>query len=204
MSRANRTLKRLSPIPCTLACALIFAGEPPPPPAAALPVPAATTAAVPGPADEGQPVQRLAPAPQPQLHDLEAGLWQYTRSQLRSGESRPHTLTIRRCSDPQSEFKAKMAELGARGCSFRPMKQHGSHYEMVWSCKMEADQTISLRDVITVTGAHGYHDESDAVVPQGATHTSLSAIRVGDCTPAERPAQASPSQLPGPLPPSPR
>ena len=193
LSRANSTLKRLSPLPWVLLSALCCAGEP-----AGSQPPATASPAAPTSPDQGPPVQHLAPAAPPQLHELQPGLWEYTRSQMRSGESRPHTQTIRRCSDPQSEFKAKMAELGARGCTFRPMKQHGSRYEMIWSCKMEADQTISMRDVITVTGPHGYRDESDAVVPQGATHTSLSAMRVGDCTPQDRAAPA-----PGALPPSP-
>jgi len=198
VSRANSTLKRLSLLPWALVSALCCAGE------SVVPQPAATVAAPAAAApEEGPPVQHLTPAAAPQLHELQPGLWEYTRSQMRSGESRPHTQTIRRCSDPQSEFKAKMAELGARGCSFRPMKQHGSRYEMIWNCKMEADQTISMRDVITVTGPHGYHDESDAVVPQGVTHTSLSALRVGDCTPEERAAPASPAQPPGASPPSP-
>jgi hypothetical protein len=166
-------------MPWALLPALACAGEPPVPVAAP---------------DEGPPVQHLTPASKPQLQELESGLWEYTRSQLRTGESKPHMQTLRRCSDPHSEFKAKMAELVARGCTFRPMKQQGSRYEMIWSCTVEADQTISMRDVITVTGPHGYHDESDAVAPQGATHTSLSAVRVGDCTPPDRAAQALPTQ----------
>ncbi len=186
MSRAKLTVKRLRQLLWLSLPALVSAGEP-----STVPV------------DEGAPVQHLAPAPKPQLQELEPGLWEYTRSQLRTGESKPHTQTLRRCSDPHSEIKTKIAELGARGCTFRPIKQQGSRYEMIWSCKIEADQTVSMRDVITVTGPGGYHDESDAIVPQGATHTSLSAIRVGDCTPAERSAQAARARPSIPSPASP-
>jgi hypothetical protein len=144
--------------------------------------------------DDG--TEEHAPAPAAAvLADLRPGLWEYHRTQLKAGENQPQAQTLRRCVDPSSEFKKKMADLAARGCTFHAPKQHGSRLEMAWSCRLEGDQVISVRDVITVQGPEGYHDESDAIAPQGATHSSLSAVRVGDCMPdiPSRQAPAAPA-----------
>ncbi|MBS0579491.1 MAG: hypothetical protein JSR36_09525 [Proteobacteria bacterium] len=164
-------------------------------PGEATPPPAPAQAPQPSGMHEEDVVRPAPTAAPPRLSDLRPGLWEYRRTQLKAGEAQPQAQSLRRCVDPNGEFKKKMAELAARGCTFHAPKQHAGRLEMAWSCHLEGEQVISVRDVITVQGPEGYHDESDAIAPQGATHSSLSAVRVGDCTPG---APATPVSAPAP------
>jgi hypothetical protein len=126
------------------------------------------------------------------LPRLLPGLWEYRRTQVGSEGSKPQTSTIRKCSDPSAEFAMKRQQLKQRGCVFSPMRQTGRQFEAKWRCTAPDGAVLAMRDVITVISDSSYQNESDAFVSHEATHSSIVAIRQGDCpatAPASRPAQ---------------
>ena len=130
--------------------------------------------------------------PDLQLPRFRPGLWEYRRTQVSSAGGKPQSATIRKCSDPSTEFKRKLAALKQRGCIFTPLKQNGRHYEASWRCSAPDGSILAMRDNIMVNSDTSYLDESEAVVAHEATHSTIVAIRQGDCPAATRPG--SPSQ----------
>jgi hypothetical protein len=111
------------------------------------------------------------------------GMWEYHRTQISSAGGKPQTATVRKCSDPSTEFKRKLAQLKQRGCVFRPLKQNGRHYEASWRCSAPDGAVLAMRDVITVNSEASYLNESEAFVAHEATHSTIVATRLGDCPP---------------------
>jgi len=120
-----------------------------------------------------------------QLPAFRPGLWEYRRTQITSSGGKPQTTTLRRCTDPSREFSRKLAELSQRGCVFKPMRQNGRQFVASWRCTSPDGSVLAMRDVITVNSDTSYLNESEAIVSREATHSTLVALRVGDCPTAQ-------------------
>jgi hypothetical protein len=131
--------------------------------------------------------------PNLRLPQFRPGLWEYRRTQINSTGGKPQTATVRKCADPSAEFERKLAELRQRGCVFKPLKQNGRQYEASWRCSAPDGGVLAMRDIITVTSDTSYQNESEAFVSHEATHSTIVAVRVGDCA-----ASHSPSSSPQP------
>jgi hypothetical protein len=128
------------------------------------------------------------------LPQFRPGLWEYRRTQINSTGGKPQTATIRKCADPSAEFAHKLAELRQRGCVFKPLKQNGQHYEATWRCSAPDGAVLAMRDIITVTSDTSYQNDSEAFVAHEATHSTIVAIRLGNCAaPASSVAAPAPS-----------
>jgi hypothetical protein len=132
------------------------------------------------------------------LPQLRPGLWEYRRTQINSGGGKPQTATVRKCSDPTAEFKRKLAELQGRGCVFESLRQDGQRYEASWRCTAPDGTVLAMRDSITVLSDTSYQNESEAFLSHEATHSTIVAIRLGDCSAANRrdPGVTAPSNRP--------
>src|SRR4051812_44899278 len=141
---------------------------------------------------------RPGPADAAALPQLRPGLWEYRRTRINSGADKPQTATVRKCSDPTAEFKRKLAELQGRGCVFEPLRQNGRHYEASWRCSAPDGAVLAMRDSITMLSDTSYQNESEAFVSHEATHSTIVAIRIGDCNEASRgsPRVTAPSNRP--------
>ena len=116
-----------------------------------------------------------------ELPQFKPGMWEYRRTQLTMGHSKPQTRTVRKCADPTSDIKSKLAELEQRGCRFRPPAHEGNQYRMSWLCPSDNDRTVTFHDVLTVRSAESYQDSSEAHQESQVVHTELIATRTGDC-----------------------
>ena len=116
------------------------------------------------------------------------GLWEYRRTRINSAGGKPQTATVRKCADPTAEFKRKLAELQGRGCVFKPLRRDGQRYEASWSCSAPDGGVLAMRDIITVLSDTSYRNESEAFVSHEATHSTIVAIRLGECSANGRPA----------------
>lgn len=121
------------------------------------------------------------------LPQFRPGMWEYRRTRINSGGAKPQTATVRKCGDPTAEFKRKLAELQGRGCVFKPLRQDGPRYEASWSCSAPDGGVLAMRDIITVLSDTSYRNESEAFVSHEATHSTIVAIRLGDCGANGRP-----------------
>lgn len=159
---------RLPGVLALLACLLVTPGQ------GAEPTANAAGAAGPAPADAAA------------LPQLRPGLWEYRRTRINSGGGKPRTATVRKCSDPTAEFKRKLAELQGRGCVFKSLRQEGRRYEASWRCTAPDGAVLAMRDSITVLSDTSYQNESEAFLSHEATHSTIVAIRIGDCGTAGR------------------
>jgi hypothetical protein len=148
---------------------------------------AALCAEPPGPSSPAA-VEYLKPSvitsradPSLELPPFQPGLWEYRRTQVTSAGTKPQSRVMRRCSDPNAEFRRKLAELKQRGCMFTPLHQTGKHYQANWRCTAPDGSVLSMRDSVTVNSPTSYVNESEAFVAQQSTHSSIVAIRQGDC-----------------------
>jgi hypothetical protein len=115
------------------------------------------------------------------LPALKPGMWEYRRTQLSVGRDKPQTTTVRKCSDPTSEMKKKLADLEQRGCRFAPMSHSGNRYVLSWMCPTSNERTVTFHDVLTVTTAESYQDSSEAHQEQQVVHSEIVAVRIGEC-----------------------
>jgi hypothetical protein len=131
------------------------------------------------------------------LPPLRPGLWEYRRTQAGGAGGKARTVTLRKCSNPNAEFKQKLAQLKQKGCVFSPFTQSGQRYEASWRCPAPDGSIVAIRDIITVISDTSYRNESDAKSAHGATHSIIAATRQGDCpTPAPPvPAPAAVSSI---------
>jgi hypothetical protein len=159
---------RLPGVLALLACLLATPGR------GAEPTADAAGAARPGPADAAA------------LPQLRPGLWEYRRTRINSGGGKPQTATVRKCSDPTAEFKRKLAELQGRGCVFETLRQDGRRFEASWRCTAPDGAVLAMRDSITVLSDTSYQNESEAFLSHEATHSTIVAIRLGDCSAGSR------------------
>jgi hypothetical protein len=141
------------------------------------------------PADNPEPAASTATAAV-ELPPLQAGLWEYHRTVVRSDSTGPQVSTLRRCVDPSSEFRRKMAELRSRNCQFSPLMRKDDSYTSSWTCPTP-EGPVRFRNVLIVSDATHYQDMSETRAGSRVIQQKLEARRVSDC-PAT-PAAAAPA-----------
>jgi hypothetical protein len=141
------------------------------------------------------PAPQVAPA---ELPNFQPGLWEYRRTVLGAQSEKPQVSTVRSCSDPTADIRAKVLALEQKRCQFVPLRKREDHYVSSWTCPTPNGVT-RFRDVLTVQGPTRYEDVSEAHSPNRVTQQKIEARRLGDCpSPAAAPAHA-----PKPPPPQP-
>ena len=160
----------------------------PPAPAPASASPSGPVAPAPGSSHPSAPV-RAAPgdiAKAAELPTLRPGMWEFRRTVTNRGRGEPKVETARRCSDPVTEFRQKMTELGAKGCQFSPTRRTHDQYVSQWICQTPSG-IVRFQDVLISTSETAFQTVSEAHNGEQTTRTTTDAMRVGDCT-----AQAPP------------
>jgi len=97
---------------------------------------------------------------------------------------------LRKCADPSTEIRKKMAELGKRSCRFAPLTHRLHRYTSSWVCPTPLGPT-RFRAVLIVRGTAGYTDLSEMRTTQHVTRQRIEAARIGEC-PASGPDRQSP------------
>ena len=120
----------------------------------------------------------------PDLPVFQPGMWEYRRTLFSQGADKPQVSTVRKCSDPGSEMRQKMATLKAKSCRFEALRHTRDNYVSSWSCQTP-NGPMRFHDVLTVTGATKYTDVSEIQMSQRVTRSRLEAVRVGEC-PSQR------------------
>jgi Protein of unknown function (DUF3617) len=131
---------------------------------------------------EGGPAALAANSPE--LPVFQPGMWEYRRTMFNQGADKPQVSTVRKCSDPTSEIRLKMASLKGKSCQFEALRHTQDNYVSTWTCQTP-NGPMRFHDVLTVTGATKYTDVSEAQMSQRVTRSRLEAVRVGEC-PAQR------------------
>jgi hypothetical protein len=134
-----------------------------------------------------------AASPSVELPAFQPGMWEYRRTQLAMGRNKPQTTTVKKCSDPTSDIRKKLADLEHRGCRFAPMSHSGNRYVMSWMCPTSNERSVTFHDVLTVTSAESYQDSSEAHQEQQVVHSEIIAIRIGNCSGPADPSRAEPA-----------
>ena len=111
---------------------------------------------------------------------FQPGLWEYRRTMLNDGTPNPQIATLRKCADPSTEIRSKMAELGKRSCQFAPLKYRRHRYFSSWICPTQLGPT-RFRAVLIVRGTVGYTDLSEMRTTEHVTRQRIEAVRIGEC-----------------------
>ena len=148
----------------------------------------------------GQQLARATPLPSPEPHShkpvasdtaavalpvFQPGLWQYRRTVMNNDSPRPQVSMLRKCADPTTEIREKMAQLESRSCRFAPFSLRYGRYYSSWTCPTPEGPT-RFRAVLIVRGAAGYTDLSEMHSTQHRARQTIEAQRIGEC-PASRP-----------------
>ena len=115
-----------------------------------------------------------------ELPFFEPGLWQYRRTVVKDGSPRPQTSMLRKCADPSTEMREKMAELGKRSCRFAPLAHRHHRYISSWTCPTPLGPT-SFRAVLIVRDPAGYTDLSEMRAREHVARQRIEAARIGEC-----------------------
>jgi hypothetical protein len=127
---------------------------------------------------------------------FQPGLWEYRRTVVTDGSPSPQ-ISMRKCADPSTEIRNKMAELGKRSCRFAPLKYRLRRYFSSWICPTPLGPT-RFRAVLIVRGTAGYTDLSEMRTSEHVTRQRIEAARIGEC-PASGPGrqfQPNPQAMP--------
>ena len=118
---------------------------------------------------------------------FEPGLWEYRRTVMKDGIPSPQVSMLRKCADPTTEIRTKMADLGKRSCRFAPLKHRLHRYFSSWICPTPLGPT-RFRAVLIVRGTAGYTDLSEMRTTEHVTRQRIEAARIGEC-PANGPGR---------------
>jgi len=164
---------RLASLAWRAACCglLLWSPSAPADPQAPMPVAAAPPASAPAKAAAETAVDTQLPAFQP-------GLWEYRRTLMRGGK--PQVSTTRKCADPGTDMREKMAQLRKKNCQFAPLKRSKEHYISSWICQTPTG-AMRFRDVLTATDDSSYQDVSETHTAQHISQQKLEARRLGEC-----------------------
>ena len=121
---------------------------------------------------------------------FEPGLWEYRRTVMKDSMSSPQVSMLRKCADPTTEIRTKMADLGKRSCQFARPTHRPQRYFSSWICPTALGPT-RFRAVLIVRGPAGYTDLSEMRSMQHVTRQRIEAARIGEC-----PASGSDRQSP--------
>jgi hypothetical protein len=120
-----------------------------------------------------------------ELPFFQPGLWEYHRTVMKDGISSPQVSMLRKCADPSTEIRNKMAELGKRSCRFAPLTHRLHRYISSWICPTPLGPT-RFHAVLIVRGTASYTDLSEMRTTEHVTRQRIEAARIGEC-PASRP-----------------
>jgi len=126
-----------------------------------------------------KPVQTNAAAVQ--LPVFQAGLWQYRRTVVNSDSPTPHVSILKKCADPSTEIREKMAQLGHNGCQFAPLARRHGRYISSWTCPTPLGPT-TFRAVLIVRGAVRYTDLSEMRAANHFARQRIEAAWIGECS----------------------
>ena len=129
-------------------------------------------------ADRAVPTQSAAAAAE--LPDFQAGLWEYRRIAVASDSARPRFDTLRKCADPSTEIRMKMARLKSRACQFTPLVRRDGGYVSSWTCPTPAGR-ISFRHVLIVRDATSYLAMSETRLGPRVVQQKIEARRLSEC-----------------------
>jgi hypothetical protein len=116
-----------------------------------------------------------------QVPFFQPGLWEYRRTVMKDGSPSPQVSMLRKCADPSTEIRDKMAELGKRSCRSAPLTHRLHRYISSWICPTPLGPT-RFRAVLIVRGTVGYTDLSEMRTTEHITRQRVEAARVGECT----------------------
>jgi hypothetical protein len=115
-----------------------------------------------------------------ELPAFQAGLWQYRRTVVKDDSPSPRISMLRKCADPSTEIRTKMAQLESRSCRFAPLVRRRGRYLSTWICPTPEGPT-RFRAVLIVKGATGYTDLSEMRSAQHVARQRIEATRIGAC-----------------------
>ena len=115
-----------------------------------------------------------------ELPFFEPGLWEYRRTVVKDGSPSPQTSMLRKCADPSTEIREKMAELRKRSCRFAPLQHRLHRYNSSWICPTPLGPT-RFHAVLIVRGTAGYTDLSEMRTSEHVTRQRIEAARIGAC-----------------------
>jgi len=116
----------------------------------------------------------------PELPFFEPGLWEYRRTVVKDGIPSPQISKLRKCADPSTEIRSKMAELGKRSCQFAPLTHRHQRYFSRWICTTPLG-TTRFRAVLIVRSPGGYTDLSEMRINEHVARQRIEAARIGQC-----------------------
>jgi hypothetical protein len=87
---------------------------------------------------------------------------------------------LRKCADPTTEIREKMAQLESRSCRFAAFSRRYGRYYSSWTCPTPEGAT-SFRAVLIVRGTAGYTDLSEMHSTQHRARQTIEAQRIGEC-----------------------
>ena len=115
-----------------------------------------------------------------ELPFFEPGLWEYRRTVVKDGVPSPQITMLRKCADPSTEIRSKMAELGKRSCRFAPLTLRHQRYLSRWTCPTPLGPT-RFRAVLIVRSPAGYTDLSEMRTTEHVARQRIEAARIGEC-----------------------
>jgi len=132
-----------------------------------------------------------------ELPVFQAGLWQYRRTVVKDGSPTPQVSMLRKCADPSTEIREKMAQLKRRSCQFAPLARRRGRYFSSGICPTPEGPT-RFRAVLIVRGAGGYTDVSEVRTREHVARQRIEATRIGACPENGPSTPSSPNSKPLP------
>jgi hypothetical protein len=120
---------------------------------------------------------------------LQQGQWEYHRSITVAGQKQPAVQTMRKCINPTEDIRSKWQELARQTCHFSPVRHTDNKYQYSAMCTKNGVRTRTM-SVITVQGEAAYNVVTESISSERRFSESLSAHRVGDCSPSPTAAPA--------------
>ena len=115
-----------------------------------------------------------------ELPFFEPGLWEYRRTVVKDDSPSPQISMLRKCADPSTEIRKKIAELGKRSCQFAPLAHRHHRYISSWTCPTPLGPA-RFRAVLIVRGAVRYTDLSEMRTTEHVARQRVDAARIGEC-----------------------
>jgi hypothetical protein len=120
-------------------------------------------------------------APEADLPFFQPGLWEYRRTVVSDASPAPQISILRKCADPSTEIRRKMAQLGHRGCRFAPLAHRRGRYISSWTCPTRLGPT-RFRAVLIVRDAARYTDLSEMRAGAQVARQRIEAAWIGECS----------------------
>jgi hypothetical protein len=116
-----------------------------------------------------------------ELPFFQPGLWEYRRTVVKDDSPGTQVSMLRKCADPSTEIRTKMAQLGRNGCRFAPLAHRRGRYVSSWICPTPLGPT-RFRAVLIVKGATGYTHLSEMRAGQRVDRQRIDAAWIGECS----------------------